>query len=95
MSVVPVSMGHHHAVSTGHELATLAAFEVLEAGGNAVDAGIAAVLTLGVVYSDQVSVAGVAPMIVHEARTGDTWTIAGLGGWPRALDVDAFNLMKG
>ena len=90
MSVVPVSLGHHYAVSAGHDLAALAAFEVLEGGGNAVDAGVAAILTLGVVYSDQVSIAGVAPMIVHLADSGETWTIAGVGGWPRALDVDAF-----
>jgi len=90
MSVVPVSLGHHYAVSAGHELAAQAAFEVLDGGGNAVDAGVAAILTLGVVYSDQVSVAGVAPMIVHLADSGETWTIAGVGGWPRALDADAF-----
>jgi len=90
MSVVPVSLGHHYAVSAGHELAAQAAFEVLDGGGNAVDAGVAAILTLGVVYSDQVSVAGVAPMIVHLADGGETWTIAGVGGWPKALDADAF-----
>ena len=76
MSVVPASLGHHHAVSAGHELAARAAFEVLESGGNAVDAGVAAILTLGVVYSDQVSIAGVAPMIVHLAETGETGTRA-------------------
>ena len=90
MSVVPVVRGHHYVVSTGHELATLAAFEALENGGNAIDAGVAAILTLGVVYSDQVSVAGVAPMIVRLAETGEVVTIAGVGGWPRALDPDAF-----
>ena len=90
MSVVPAARGHHHVVSTGHELATLAAFEALENGGNAIDAGVAAILTLGVVYSDQVSVAGVAPMIVRLAETGEIVTIAGVGGWPRALDPDAF-----
>ena len=90
MSVVPVARGHHHVVSTGHELATLAAFEALENGGNAIDAGVAAILTLGVVYSDQVSIAGVAPMIVRLAETGEIVTIAGVGGWPRALDPDTF-----
>ena len=90
MSVVPLARGHRHVVSTGHELATLAAFEALENGGNAIDAGVAAILTLGVVYSDQVSVAGVAPMIVRLAETGEVVTIAGVGGWPRALDPDAF-----
>ena len=90
MSVVPAARGHHYVVSTGHELATLAAFEALENGGNAIDAGVAAILTLGVVYSDQVSMAGVAPMIVWFAETGEIVTIAGVGGWPRALDPDAF-----
>ena len=90
MSVVPVTRGHHHVVSAGHELAALAAFEALDNGGNAIDAGVAAILTLGVVYSDQVSVAGVAPMIIRLAETGEVVTIAGVGGWPRALDPDAF-----
>ena len=90
MSVVPVTRGHHYVVSAGHELAALAAFEALENGGNAIDAGVAAILTLGVVYSDQVSVAGVAPMIIRLAGTGEVVTIAGVGGWPRALDPDAF-----
>ena len=90
MSVVPVTRGHRYVASTGHELATLAAFEALENGGNAIDAGVAAILTLGVVYSDQVSVAGVAPMIVRLAETGEVVTIAGVGGWPRALDAEAF-----
>ena len=90
MSIVPVSRGHNYVVSAGHELASLSAFEVLENGGNAIDAGVAAILTLGVVYSDQVSVAGVAPMIVRLAETGEVVTIAGVGGWPRALDAEAF-----
>jgi len=90
MSVVPTTRGHHYVVSAGHELAALSAFEVLESGGNAIDAGVAAILALGVVYSDQVSVAGVAPMIVRLAETGEVVTIAGVGGWPRALDADAF-----
>ena len=90
MSVVPVTRGHNHVVSAGHELAALAAFEALEGGGNAIDAGVAAILTLNVVYSDQVSFAGVAPMIIRLAETGEIVTIAGVGGWPRALDPDEF-----
>ena len=77
MSVVSTTLGHHYVVSAGHELAALAAFEVLDGGGNAIDAGIAAMLTLGVVYSDQVSVAGVAPMMI---RLGETGEIVGYRG---------------
>ena len=87
MAVVSATLGHHYVVSAGHELAALAAFEVLEGGGNAIDAGVAAMLTLGVVYSDQVSVAGVAPMMIRLGATGEIVTIAGVGGWPRALNV--------
>lgn len=89
MAIVPPTVGYQHVVSSGHELATFAAYEVLENGGNAIDAGVAACLALGVLYSDQVSVAGVAPMIVRLA-SGETHTIAGVGGWPRALDANAF-----
>ena len=35
-------VGTRHMVSAGHYLATNAAFQVLEAGGNAIDAAIAA-----------------------------------------------------
>ena len=90
MSIVPPAMGHNYAATSGHDLATLAAFEILEAGGNAVDAGVAAVLVLGVVYPDQVNIAGVAPMMIYDAKTEELITIAGVGGWPKSLDVDAF-----
>ena len=90
MPVVPATIGHQHVVASGHELATFAAFEVLENGGNAVDAGVAAILSLGVLYSDQVSVAGVAPMMIHDAASTQTVTVDGVGGWPAALDVDGY-----
>lgn len=90
MSVVPVSLGHRFAVSAGHDLAALAAFEILDAGGNAVDAAVAGCLVLGVVYSDQVSVAGVAPMMLYIAERDEVITLAGVGGWPKSLDVDAY-----
>ena len=63
----PLVMGTQHAVSTGHYLATLAAMRILDRGGNAVDAGVAAGLCLGVLYPDMVSVAGVAPIIFYHA----------------------------
>jgi len=38
----PTIMGTRHMIASGHYLATLAGFEVLEAGGNAIDAGVCA-----------------------------------------------------
>jgi len=71
-------------VAAGHALASEAAARVLGAGGNAIDAGVAAGITLGVVHCDMVSVAGVAPILVHVARTGETWQVSGVGPYPRA-----------
>jgi gamma-glutamyltranspeptidase/glutathione hydrolase len=81
--------GTRHAVSAGHYLAGAAAFAILEAGGNAVDAGCAAGLALGVLQPDLVSVAGVAPIVLRTAD-GVVETIAGVGPWPRATVADHF-----
>ena len=86
----PEIQASRFAVSTGHHYASQAAFEVLEAGGNAVDAGVAAGLSLGVLQSDLVSVAGVAPIILWDAGQAKMITISGLGGWPAAADINYF-----
>ncbi len=86
----PDALGTHHAVAAGHPLAALAAHRILEAGGNAVDAGVAAGICLGVVHSDIVSFAGVAPIMVYEARRREVTTISGLGVWPRAATLEYF-----
>ena len=41
----PTIMGTKHVIAAGHYLAAHAGFEILEAGGNAVDAGVAAGIT--------------------------------------------------
>ena len=60
----PTVAGSHYAVSSGHYLATAAAMRVLDAGGNAVDAGVTATMALAVLQPDEVSFAGVAPTLV-------------------------------
>jgi gamma-glutamyltranspeptidase/glutathione hydrolase len=79
-----------HAIAAGHYLATTAGFDVLQAGGNAVDAGVAAGIALGVVQSDLVNCAGVAPIMIYLAEKREVVTIAGLGTWPKALDPELF-----
>ncbi len=86
----PVIRAHRHAIVAGHYLAAEAGFAVLEAGGNAIDAGVAAGIALGVVHSDLVNVAGVAPIILYSAKTGRVETISGLGTWPAAVTPDLF-----
>ncbi|MEQ5858358.1 gamma-glutamyltransferase [Halomonas sp. EF61] len=79
------------AVASGHPIATRAAERVLRQGGNAVDAGVAAGLALGVVQPDLVSIAGVAPIIMFDAQTGEVTSQDGVGGWPAAADVEAMH----
>jgi gamma-glutamyltranspeptidase/glutathione hydrolase len=73
-----------------HYLGATAAFEILEAGGNATDAGVAAGLVLGVVQSEFVSLGGVAPIMLRDAATGAVTTISGLGYWPAAARPEMF-----
>ena len=86
----PESQGTRHVVSTGHAYASQAAFQILEDGGNAIDAGVCAGLALGILQSDLVSIGGVAPIILYHAKTQEVVTIAGLGWWPRIADVNHF-----
>ena len=85
----PTVYGPRHAVSAGHYLASTAAMAVLENGGNAIDAGCAAGMCLGVLLPDLVNVAGVAPILIRLAD-GRVESIAGLGHWPAALPPDVF-----
>ena len=94
MSHRPTLYGSRHAVSAGHYLAAAAGFAILEAGGNAIDAGCAAGIALAVLHPDEVNVAGVAPIMIRTApqgnKAGKVVTIAGLGHWPARFPADLF-----
>lgn len=91
----PSIRGRQQMVVTGHNLATQVAMRILDRGGNAVDAGVAAGFSLAVLQSDMVNFAGVAPMMIHMAATGETTTIDGLGVWPIKADVPFFQIQHG
>ena len=86
----PVIRGTRHMAIAGHYLAAHAAFAVLEAGGNAIDAGVAGGITEAVVESDQVNFAGVAPILIYLADRREVVTISGLGTWPLATSLELF-----
>ena len=83
----PTIMGTRHMVAATQYLAAEAGFEILEAGGNAIDAGVAAGIALGVVQPEFVNFAGVAPIIIYSAAEDRVVTIPGLGTWPKAIDA--------
>jgi gamma-glutamyltranspeptidase / glutathione hydrolase len=86
----PTIMGTHHMIAATQYLAAEAGFKILEAGGNAIDAGVAAGISLGVVQPEFVNVAGVAPIIIYSAVENRIVTIPGLGTWPKAIDRNYF-----
>ncbi len=84
-------MARRHAVVSGHYYASLAGLQVLEAGGNAVDAGVATGLAIDVLESEFVGFGGVAPVMIHLAERNETHVISGVGVWPRAADIEHFH----
>ncbi|SCE96451.1 gamma-glutamyltransferase 2. Threonine peptidase. MEROPS family T03 [Micromonospora haikouensis] len=90
----PTVLGTRHAVSSGHYLASSAALAILDAGGNAVDAGCCAGMALAVLHADEVNFAGVAPIMIRMAD-GTTVSIDGLGVWPAGIPADLFQREHG
>ncbi len=86
----PPVIGSNYMVSTGHYLATVAAARILERGGNAFDAGVAAGLCINVLQPDMTNIGGVAPVMVFDAASGAVTTVSGLGHWPAAADINYF-----
>jgi gamma-glutamyltranspeptidase / glutathione hydrolase len=85
----PRIMGTRHMAASANYMAAQAAFEILEAGGNAVDAGVAGGIALGVLQCEYVHFAGVAPIMIRMA-TGETVSISGLGPWPELASAAWF-----
>ena len=85
------ALSNRHMVAAGNYHAALVGMNILEAGGNAVDAGVAAGIVLGVTNCDQVNFGGVAPIMIRMAETGKVMTISGLGWWPKAANIEYFH----
>lgn len=86
----PNVMGTRYVAAAGHHISAQAALMILEAGGNAIDAGVAAGLATAVLEPTHVSLAGVAPIILRHAATDRIVTISGLGTWPAAASCAYF-----
>lgn len=91
----PTITGARHMISAGHYSATHAGFQILEAGGNAIDAGVAAGMALGILQTDRVNFAGVAPIMIYLADKREIINIDGLGTWPKAASLTYFHEKHG
>jgi len=91
----PSITGSKHMISAGHYSAAHAGFQILEAGGNAIDAGVAAGIAVGILQTDRVNFAGVAPIMMYIADQQKVVNIDGLGTWPRAASLEYFRREHG
>jgi gamma-glutamyltranspeptidase / glutathione hydrolase len=86
----PELAGTFGMVASTHWLASAAGMAVLEQGGNAFDAAVAAGFTLQVVEPHLNGPGGEVPVIGHDARRGETFVVCGQGTAPAAATVEAY-----
>ncbi|HJT88180.1 MAG TPA: gamma-glutamyltransferase, partial [Bryobacteraceae bacterium] len=81
--------GTRGAVAGGTDFATDAGMRMYYKGGNAVDAGIAAMLAASVVEFSHFGFGGEAPILVR-TKEGKVYSIAGVGTMPKLATADFF-----
>ena len=77
-------------VATMVRQATEAGIAMLQRGGNAMDAAVAAGFAAGVAEPFNSGLGGIAVLVYHEARTGRTHVFDGTGTLPAATRADQF-----
>ena len=83
----PVIMGTHGVVTAGHYLASQAGLRMLEAGGNAIDAGVATGFALAVLKPHDNGIAGESPILIYSADRRQAFAVNGNGAAPRAATI--------
>lgn len=86
----PVIMGTHGVVTSGHYLATMAGVRMLEKGGNAIDAGVAAGFCLNVLEPQSNGIGGEVPILIYSAKDKRAFAINGQGWAPKAATIEWF-----
>lgn len=84
-------IAQHGMVATSHPLTTQVALDVLKAGGNAIDAAIAANAMEGVVEPHMNGIGGDLYAIVWDAKTKMLYGLNGSGRSPKSLTLAEFN----
>jgi len=76
--------------ATGTPWATRAALDIMENGGNAFDAGMAALLALNVTYPEAASFPSIAPTIIYDAEGDEIRSYCGVGTAPKRATIEYF-----
>jgi gamma-glutamyltranspeptidase/glutathione hydrolase len=91
----PNIMATRHAVASGHYWASQAGFQILEAGGNAIDAGVAMGIAVNVLESEMCTFGGVAPTMIYMAERNEVISFSGVGPWPKRANANYFHKHHG
>jgi gamma-glutamyltranspeptidase / glutathione hydrolase len=89
----PVIRGTRGVIAAGHYIATAIGMHILETGGNAIDAGVAAGFALNLTKPQSTGIGGEAPILIYRASDGTGPKIAainGQGSAPRRATIDWF-----
>lgn len=86
-----IAASKHGMVATAHYAATAAGVRMLEQGGNAIDAAVAAALALGVVEPAASGLGGQTMMLVHHRESRRTFALDGSSRAPYRALIDAFD----
>ncbi|MCY9512996.1 gamma-glutamyltransferase [Paenibacillus apiarius] len=86
----PTTMAQNGMVTTPHYLASAAALQALEDGGNAVDAAIAAASTLAVVYPHYTSIGGDSFWLIYNAKTKEVKALNASGRSGENVTIDFY-----
>jgi gamma-glutamyltranspeptidase / glutathione hydrolase len=90
----PEVRASHAVVAAGRTFAADAGAEILSAGGNAIDAGVASVFAAAVVEISHFGLGGESPIIIYSARDRKTVVINGQGPAPSAAGPALFGGQK-
>ena len=91
----PVVLSDTGMIASGHALASEAGIRVLKAGGNAIDAAVAAWAVQGLTEPEMTGLGGDMFMLIYLAKTGEVKFINGTGVAPMAATVDFYKSKGG
>ncbi len=86
----PYVMGTRGVVVSGHHKASDAGLDMLKAGGNAVDAGVATVFAQAVTEFDRFGLGGEVPILIYSAEHDRVVAVNGQGQAPRKATIEWF-----
>ena len=86
----PYVMGSRGVVVSGHHQASDAGLDMLKAGGNAVDAGVATVFAQAVTEFDRFGIGGEVPILIYSAEQDRVVAVNGQGQAPRKATIEWF-----